>query len=147
MATGIKFLVLIYTLAITCSSFSILEDVAELPSMFGNRIKHIVAIMFEYRSFDHFLGHLVTQNSKYDGCSPDIPTCNNPVNPTDPNSEKISVGFNAVYVQPGDPGHSILPTTHQLFGPNATNNGDNPYPPPMDGFIFDYSRIDQIRGL
>eukprot|EP01083_Nonionella_stella_P237600 833356_1 len=115
----------------------------ELPSMFGGRIKHIIAIMFENRSFDHFLGHLVTTNNKVDGCSPDISICKNPMDPNNPNSPQVPVGFNAVYVQPGDPGHGISSTTNQLY--SSTNNNIHSYPAPMNGFIKDYAHIDHIK--
>ena len=72
------------------------------------------------------IGHIQIYQQQINGenidCSPSIPTYTNPINPNNPNSQQIPIEFDAVYVQPGDPGHSISSTTHQWYGPNATNN-------------------------
>ncbi|ETO04294.1 Phosphoesterase family protein [Reticulomyxa filosa] len=57
--------------------------------------------------------------------------CSNPINPQYPNENLIFVGNQAVYIQPGDPDHSISATTTQLFGVESTDV----WPPPM---VFKY---------
>ena len=105
---------------------------------FGDRIKHVIAIMFENRSFDHMLGFLKQINDKYDGCLPSMKQCVNPYNPANTSSGNVSIGDAAVYIQPGDPNHSIDSTTHQLYGTNAYGNDIMTYPAPMNGFVIDY---------
>eukprot|EP01084_Bolivina_argentea_P151333 264150_1 len=139
--------VLLGLLALFYFSFNLLNATStistdELPSMFGGRIKHVIAIMFENRSFDHLLGHLITTNNEIDGCTAEMPQCRNPINPSDPNSIQIPVGFNAIYVQPGGPRHNINGTTNQLY--SSTNNYIHYYPAPMNGFINDYKPIDKL---
>ncbi|ETO31587.1 phosphoesterase family protein [Reticulomyxa filosa] len=85
---------------------------------------------------DHMLGYLRANRSEIDGCLPSLGSnCSNPVNPQYPNEDLIFVDSNAVYVQPGDPDHSIPGTTTQLFGLGS----DDVWPPPMNGFVYDYA--------
>lgn len=48
--------------------------------------------MMENRSFDHLLGHLKQKNPNIIGLNGNE---NNPVDPTNPNSEKVYVSFDA----------------------------------------------------
>ncbi len=113
------------------------------PPSFGGRIKHVVALMMENRSFDHFLGFLKRSRPEIDGCLPeDTSNCTCPVDPNDPNSPTITIGNNAIYKQSHGPHHDIDDTTRQLFGmtmPNLTTNTPNVWPPPMNGFIANYA--------
>lgn len=114
------------------------------PPMFGGRIKHVIAVMLENRSFDHMLGFLRANRSDIDGCLPSLGlNCSNPIDPTDPNSKLIYVNDSAVYVQPGDPCHSTNCTTEQTYNKYG-ENGLNYYPPPMKGFVHSYSKRDKL---
>ena len=129
--------------------FAAQTSISNVPA-FGGRIKHVVAVMFENRSFDHLLGHLKLNNSEIDGCLPDMPECSCPLDPTDPNSERIPVGFSAFNNNPGGPGHGIPDTASQLYGylPNSpyTNANNRTYPAPMNGFISDFAPLDTLPG-
>ena len=95
--------------------------------------------MFENRSFDHMLGFLRENRTDIDGCLPDMGlNCSNPLTSNSTDGIYIPVGGNAVYIQPGDPGHSCDSTTLQLYGNTASNLIDT-YPAPMNGFIESYS--------
>lgn len=127
-------------------STRIYEQTTSLPPMFGGRIKHVIAIMFENRSFDHMLGYLRSSDTDIDGCIPSLgKQCSNPINPENTNENNaVYVSNDAVYIQPGDPGHSIADTSQQVYGSYA-ENGANWYPPPMNGFIKSYSTREQLN--
>jgi len=93
---------------------------------FTERIQNIVYVMFENRAFDHMLGFLKSINPEIDGLNGNEW---NPVNATDPHSERVFVSPNAVYVDP-DPDHSIGGTTEQIFG--VRHAGGSAL---MDGFV------------
>lgn len=59
---------------------------------YNSPIKHFVVLMMENRSFDHLLGHLKQKNPNIIGLNGNE---NNPVDPTNPNSEKVYVSFDA----------------------------------------------------
>ena len=109
------------------------------PPMFGGRIKHVIAIMLENRSFDHMLGYQCVNRTNINGCLPSLGlNCSNPYNATNPNSELVYVNDGAVYVQPGDPDHSCSGTSLQLYNKYADNT-ESYYPAPMKGFVQSYS--------
>ena len=118
-----------------------------LPPMFKGRIKHVIALRLENRSFAHMLGYLRLNRSDIDGCLPSMgATCSNPINPADASSPEILVGDGAIYVQPGDPCHSTSCTseqTYDVFGDNEQNY----YPPPMKGFVHSYAARDKFGHL
>jgi phospholipase C len=106
-------------------------------------IDHIVVLMLENRSFDHFLGYLYTDagnvspaGDAFDGLTgtESCPgTDGSPVSvhrilPTTPNA----------YFMPGaDPGEGYVNTNAQLFGSSqAPSDGT---PPSMDGFVTNYA--------
>lgn len=93
----------------------------------GDRIKHVVAIMFENRSFDHILGFLKSLNPEIDGLTGNE---SNPINPQDPNSRRIKVSFDAPYDIAMNPGHSIKATNFEIWGSYKKVD-----PPTMDGFV------------
>ncbi|MBV9082894.1 MAG: alkaline phosphatase family protein, partial [Acidobacteriaceae bacterium] len=94
-----------------------------------DKLKHIVVVMMENRSFDHMLGSLRAQDSRIDGLT------GNESNP-DTTGEPIKVQPQAQFqgqLDP-DPGHHFPDVDLQLF------NGaqDRSSPPTMDGFIKSY---------
>jgi phospholipase C len=99
------------------------------------KIKHVIVLMLENRSFDHMLGFLKKLNSNIDGCLPDnTELCSNPIDPLDSSSPKVIVDDEAVYVQIS-PTHSISGTTDQIYGsPDGTD-------PSMKGFIGSYEKV------
>eukprot|EP01084_Bolivina_argentea_P318597 552537_1 len=125
--------------------FQTIYSINNTPPAFGGRIKHVIALMFENRSFDHLLGHLKLNNSAIDGCLPTDPQCKCPVNPNDTNSEMISVGFSAFNNNPGGPAHGLAGTAQQLYGINSNANNKT-YPCPMNGFIKSFAPRDTLPG-
>jgi phospholipase C len=97
-----------------------------------NKIKHVIVLMLENRSFDHMLGMLKKQNPAVDGCLPNAEGCSNPLNPADPTSATVTVDDTAVYEQTS-PSHSISGTSDQIYGTPDTNTV-----PLMNGFISSY---------
>src|SRR5215469_14857356 len=96
-------------------------------------IEHVVWLMLENRSFDHFLG-----------CLPNV----NGINPAAPGSNRESPGSAKVYEQTpdavrqlsDDPMHDTPNVLRQIHGDGGLG--------PMGGFVFDYSheyRQDQGR--
>merc|ERR1719272_120108 len=100
------------------------------PSL-GSRIKHIIVLMEENRSFDHLFGYakkLLGVNG-LDGSE------FNRINRSDPKSSKVLVDNKATYIGPSDPAHSTPATASKLGGGK------------MDGFVewerkhLDYSGV------
>jgi phospholipase C len=96
-------------------------------------IEHLIVLMLENRSFDHYLGFLKSLNSAYNGCLVGQTGCSNPRDPDDATSEVFSVSSNAVNQQPS-PDHSVHGTTSQIFSKTAT-----PDVADMQGFIRSYT--------
>src|SRR5579859_1174626 len=90
--------------------------------------QHVVVVSFENRSFDHMLGFL-----------PPAGTLTgqefNPVNPADPNSERVPVTQLAGPITSIDLNHSLEAVNEQVFG---ASGGAQPDPAPMDGFVSSY---------
>jgi phospholipase C len=88
---------------------------------------HVVVIAFENRSFDHMLGFsppggaLTGQEF-------------NPVNPADPNSERVPITRLAGPITRIDPNHSLEAVNEQVFGVSS----GQPDPAPMNGFVSNY---------
>lgn len=102
---------------------------------YSDKIKHIVVLMMENRSFDHLLGMLKKVNPEINGCLEGQEGCSNPVDPANPTtSSPIYVNDQAVYEQ-ADPHHSVSGTSQQIFG--VVDDGN--MVPSMDGFIASYS--------
>jgi phospholipase C len=89
--------------------------------------QHVVVIAFENRSFDHMLGFEspggVLTGQEF-----------NPVDPADPNSERVPVTQLAGPVTSVDPNHSLEAVNEQVFGVS----GGQPDPAPMNGFVSSY---------
>jgi phospholipase C len=74
------------------------------------RIKHVVVLMFENRSFDHLLGHL--SQGKLD---PITSEWTNPADPSNPYSEKCEAHFlDSDRDVSSDPGHGFGDVVRQL---------------------------------
>ena len=111
--------------------------IATPPPSFGGKIKHVIVLMFENRSFDHILGFLRQNRSDIDGCLPEMGlTCSNPLNSSNPDSLWVPVGSNAQYLG-ADPDHGCTGITLQLYGYGVNTTVDS-YPAPMNGFIDSY---------
>lgn len=91
-----------------------------------SRIKTIVVLVMENRSFDHMLGWLKRLNPDIDGVTGREW---NPINVRNPRSRRVYFKDDAEFVDP-DPGHSFQAIREQIFGSNNTSA----YPPPMNGF-------------
>jgi len=102
-----------------------------------DKVKHVIVLMLENRSFDHMLGFLKSLNANIDGCSPGQTGCDNHVDPLDHSSPKVTVDDSAVYVQV-DPHHSIAWTTEQIYGYPKNTQPPADAIPTMDGFIAAY---------
>eukprot|EP01084_Bolivina_argentea_P318596 552536_1 len=115
------------------------------PPLFGGKIKHVIAIMLENRSFDHMLGFLHQNDSNINGCLPSLGlNCSNPINSSDPNSKLIYVDNQAVYIEPGLPVHTVSGISQQLYNIYGDNTA-NYYPPPMKGFIESFKPKDYLN--
>src|SRR5450432_4060966 len=95
-----------------------------------DKLKHIVVLMMENRSFDHMLGALKAQDARIDGITPDL---SNP-----------DTNGNAVKVQPlaefqsqldPDPDHHFPGVDLQIYGGAPPGPGRRPN---MQGFVKDY---------
>eukprot|EP00258_Populus_trichocarpa_P008445 XP_002314000.2 non-specific phospholipase C2 isoform X1 [Populus trichocarpa] len=89
-------------------------------------IKTVVVVVMENRSFDHMLGWMKKINPEINGVDG---TQWNPLNISDPSSQKFFTNTQAQYVDP-DPGHSFQAIREQIFGSEDTSKN----PPPMNGF-------------
>jgi phospholipase C len=119
---------------VVCGKFVAEASPTTLPSL-GDKIKHVIVLMLENRSFDHMLGFLKKTNNEVNGCLPDVAGCSNPYHPEDPNSAQVTVDDSAVYQQVS-PHHSIGSTTYQVYGTN-TPSGEWPTAT-MNGFVANY---------
>lgn len=91
-------------------------------------IKNVVVLVMENRSFDHMLGWMKALNPEINGVDGSE---SNPVNVSDPKSERVYFGNQSHFVDP-DPGHSFQAIREQIFGSEVT---DNSKAPPMNGFV------------
>ncbi|WOL09539.1 non-specific phospholipase C4 [Canna indica] len=103
-----------------------------------DKIKTVVVLVQENRSFDHMLGWMKTVNPAIDGVS-DPRQFSNPLSTTDPNSALVYFGDQSEYVVP-DPGHSIQAIYEQIYGTPFVDADTTPITPPgvptppMNGF-------------
>ncbi|RWW37359.1 hypothetical protein BHE74_00057546 [Ensete ventricosum] len=101
------------------------------------RIKTVVVLVQENRSFDHMLGWMKSINPAIDGVSNDREHYN-PLSTADPNSRRVYFGDQSEYVDP-DPGHSIQAIYEQVYGVPFSAEASPITPPgvvhpPMNGF-------------
>ena len=85
------------------------------------RIKHVVVVMEENRSFDHFFGFA----KKLAGMAVDGLTGHesNPLNGSRAHSRRIAVDDQSPYLGPCDPDHSTPATTAKIFGVSNAARG------------------------
>ncbi|XP_073000925.1 non-specific phospholipase C4-like [Typha latifolia] len=101
----------------------------------SNRIKTVVILVQENRSFDHMLGWMKRHNPEINGVTGQE---SNPISTSDPNAAAIRFGDGSEYVDP-DPGHSIQAIYEQVYGVAFEANATPITPPgittpPMNGF-------------
>jgi len=99
----------------------------------ATKIKHVVVLMLENRSFDHMLGYLKTDQYPINGLTGHE---TNPVN-LEPGAKEIGVQPDATDILVHDPGHEFSDVNVQVF--------ENPLgPPPVEqpnrGFVFNYGQ-------
>ena len=98
-----------------------------MPTL-NDKVKHIVVLMMENRSFDHMLGGLKKRNPAIDGLNGDE---------TNPDSAgalvRVSEDTNFQGDFDADPGHHFPDVNLQLF------NGTQEATPNMQGFVRTYS--------
>eukprot|EP01060_Flectonema_neradi_P002678 TRINITY_DN116_c0_g1_i2.p1 TRINITY_DN116_c0_g1~~TRINITY_DN116_c0_g1_i2.p1 ORF type:complete len:484 (+),score=144.53 TRINITY_DN116_c0_g1_i2:45-1496(+) len=92
----------------------------------AGKIKHVVLLMEENRSFDHMMGFFPGVNGLKGNES-------NPYNTSDPNSERVTVMKDSPYIGPFDPDHGTGATLQKVFGEQGLKDHDKI--PKMDGFI------------
>ncbi len=115
----------------------------------AERIKHVVVLMLENRSFDHMLGTLPGVNGILDA-SGKPKAFFNLVDPTKSDSERFDVTLNAPFAVPtkdvpsngyGGPSHSFPAATEQLFGAKVKPKSSQGLTPEvLNGFISSYSK-------
>ncbi|RLN42922.1 non-specific phospholipase C4-like [Panicum miliaceum] len=104
----------------------------------AGKIKTVVVLVQENRSFDHMLGWIKSLNPDIDGVTGDE---TNRVDASDPSSRAVRFSDRAqyVYVDP-DPGHSIQAIYEQVYGTPFVDAAATPITPtgvpapPMSGF-------------
>jgi phospholipase C len=106
----------------------------------GQKVKHIVVLMLENRSFDHMLGALPGVDGVLDAQGHARTDLFNLVDPTNPHSQRYTPQLGAIFVTPpdqhtgdqgqyGGPAHTFPAATEQLFGvPTVTVAGKNTTP-------------------
>jgi phospholipase C len=103
------------------------------------KIKYVIVLMLENRSFDHLCGYLRQSNADIDGI---LQTEFNLMNPSDTNSERVGVSDSAPFVpdlNPG-PGHNVRDVKIQL---DPRGGGTLT----MDGFVYDYAQQTGVTEL
>jgi phospholipase C len=100
---------------------------SKLKAALSGPIKHVIVLMEENRSFDHFFGW-------YPGVDGLTGKEYNMVNASDPNSPKVFVDKLAKFIAPCDPDHSTPATTAKIFGVPAAQQNDTS-DPNMSGFV------------
>ncbi|GJP35874.1 hypothetical protein CLOM_g20418 [Closterium sp. NIES-68] len=119
-----------YRRGASLSTLSLLCLVISCHVAASARIKNVVVLMMENRSFDHMFGWM--QNSEIDGL--DGTECNPIVAESDSDEvkfEQVCVNENAPYDNSEDPDHSFTGTRNQIFGGSAIATAS---PQAMGGF-------------
>jgi phospholipase C len=99
----------------------------------ADKIKHVVVLMLENRSFDHLVGYMRSGQYPIDGL---LGTEFNPVTPGDPASANVPVSSDAPYVPDlnPSPGHDIRNVKVQLYAGSPDDKARNL------GFVYDYAQ-------
>jgi phospholipase C len=128
---------------------SIEGSIAKIKRKFLTPIEHVVVLMLENRSFDHYLGLMKEKKPNINGCLPEMAECANYLNPSDSaNSPRYSVTNKGINVQ-ASPSHSVHGTTTQIFGWSdpannkvTTNHTEYSYQKEdMQGFVRSYANV------
>ena len=92
---------------------------ADLFALLRGKIKHVVVLMEENRSFDHIFGwgKRAKPPLTVDGLTGKE---TNPLNTSDPNTPDIAVSDHAPFINACDPNHGTLATAEKIFGQKAT---------------------------
>eukprot|EP01059_Diplonema_ambulator_P033905 TRINITY_DN732_c0_g3_i1.p1 TRINITY_DN732_c0_g3~~TRINITY_DN732_c0_g3_i1.p1 ORF type:complete len:489 (+),score=136.45 TRINITY_DN732_c0_g3_i1:35-1501(+) len=101
---------------------------SQVSAGYSGKIKHVVLLMEENRSFDHMMGFFT--NVKLNGLKGDE---SNPLNTTDPRSPRYTVTQDSPYIGPFDPDHSVPATTSKIYGQKGIQEGMVNVT--MDGFV------------
>ncbi|MGD1075044.1 MAG: alkaline phosphatase family protein [Thermodesulfovibrionales bacterium] len=108
-----------------------------VPASF-QKIKHVVVLLLENRSFDHLVGFMRTNNPNIVGLA------GNEMNYGDPNNSQSpeTVGKATSFTMPFDPAHEFMDVQLQLYGPKSlptselSRTPNSPTDPaPMNGFL------------
>jgi phospholipase C len=100
-----------------------------------DRIKHIVVLMLENRSFDHMFGF-------YDPEDDDIDDLGGAESNPRPGGGKVIVSDTAGYKGLKDPGHHFPDVNEQIFG---VPDPDEDAEPTMSGFVKNYARQPGVK--
>ena len=109
-----------------------MADDAE-PGLGRERVKHVIVLMMENRSFDHLLGYLRHDDPGYPHLDEIKPSC--PVDPARPNGRRVGTTDSASPVLGNDPDHSHQAAMLQMYGRPGTPGVGTPT---MSGFIESY---------
>lgn len=98
------------------------------PGLGRDRIKHVLVLIMENRSFDHLVGYLDHPDPAYPSLNRIAASC--PVDPDQPAGRRVSTTSDASFVLGNDPDHSHEAVMFQIFGRS--------HEPTMAGFIESY---------
>src|SRR5690348_12553260 len=98
-----------------------------------DRIRHIIVVMMENRSFDHLLGYLQHEDPSYPNLAHVRAGC--PEDPDDPRSRWVSTSADAGRVLGVNPDHSAAAVMLQLYGRSDSKATERPT---MKGFVRSY---------
>jgi phospholipase C len=100
-----------------------------------DKVKHVVALVLENRSFDHLVGYMRGPGYEIDGVMGEE---FNLVNPADPDSAKVMISDDAPFVPDlnPSPGHDVRDVAVQIYGTSKLNGEPN-----NSGFVYDYGTI------
>lgn len=103
----------------------------------SRKIRRVVVLVLEDRSFDHMLGYVRSPGYPIDGLTGNEL---NRFNPADPASERVYVSSDAPYQPDLDPSptHDVRDVTVQLYGSSAVPEHPTEH---NNGFVFDYAQI------
>jgi phospholipase C len=107
---------------------------AASPGLGRERIRHVIVLMMENRSFDHLLGYLDHPDPDYPGLRSAPVSC--PVDPARPDGERVATSDDASPVLGVDPDHSHEAVMLQIYGRVGASSGDIPR---MSGFVRSYA--------
>jgi phospholipase C len=104
------------------------DILSRLAKALGDRIKHVIVLMEENRSFDHFFGY-AAELLGVDGVKGDEYQLKDL---SDPSKGRVNIDDKSPYCGLCDPDHGTPATTKKVYGLGNVSAGD---PATMDGFI------------